>query len=127
MLTRIRNAINVRHYVVQVPNTKVTFAISKLLKEENYILSFEEFVDANNVKWFLLLLNYSGTGKKKVSAITCLKRVSKPSVRVYSKACDMPQVLGNFGLAIVSTSKGIMTNMEATKRKVGGEILCYVW
>jgi small subunit ribosomal protein S8 len=127
MLTRIRNGINIRHYLVQVPRTKVTYAIAKVLKEQDYILSFEEFKDNKNYTWLILLLKYSGKGPNRKSAITTLKRISKPSVRVYSKSGDLPSVLGNFGLAIISTSKGIMTNSEAAKLKLGGEILCYVW
>lgn len=127
MLTRIRNAINIRHYMVQVPRTKVTYAIANVLKEENYISAFEEFVDEKNHKWLLLLLKYSGTGRQKTSTITTLKRISKPSTRVYSKSSDLPSVLGDFGLAIVSTSKGIMSNSQAMKLGLGGEILCYIW
>jgi len=127
MLTRIRNAINIRHYMVQVPKTKVTYAIAKVLKEENYISAFEEFIDEKNSNWLLLLLKYSGKGKQKTPMITTLKRVSKPSVRVYSKCSDLPSVLGNFGLAIISTSKGIMSNSQAVKLGLGGEVICYIW
>jgi small subunit ribosomal protein S8 len=127
MLTRIRNAISIRHYMVQVPNTKVTLAIAKVLKEENYIAAFEEFVDEKDCGWLLILLKYSGQGRHKRPAITTLKRVSKPSVRIYSKCNNLPRVLGNLGLAIVSTSKGIMSNSQATKLGLGGEILCYIW
>ena len=79
MLTRIRNAISIRHYMVQVPNTKVTLAIAKVLHEENYIAAFEEFVDEKNCGWLLILLKYSGRGRNKRPAISTLKRVSKPS------------------------------------------------
>jgi small subunit ribosomal protein S8 len=127
MLTRIRNAINIRHYMVQVPNTKVTRAIADVLKEENYIAAFEEFVDEKNVVWLLILLKYSGSGRAKRPAINMLKRVSKPSVRVYAKCSNLPRVLGNFGLAIISTSKGIMSNSKASKLGIGGEVLCYIW
>lgn len=127
MLTRIRNAISIRHHMVQVPNTKVTIAITQILKDEGYILDFEQFADVSGHKWLLLLLSYSGMGRRKKPKITTLKRISKPSVRVYSKNCDLPHVLGGFGLAIVSTSKGIMTNSKAGKLRLGGEILCYVW
>lgn len=127
MLTRIRNAINIRHYMVQVPTTKVTRAIAKVLQEENYIAAFEEFTDEKNYGWLLILLKYSGRGRHKRSMITTLKRISKPSVRIYSKSGDLPRVLGNFGLAIVSTSQGIMSNKKAAKLRLGGEVLCYIW
>jgi|TARA_B110000902_G_scaffold256065_1_gene322300 small subunit ribosomal protein S8 len=127
MLTRIRNAINIRHNMVQVPNTKVTRPIAQVLLEEDYIGSFEEFVDEKGYSWLLILLNYSGRGRYKKSVITTLKRISKSSVRVYSKSGHLPRVLGNFGLAIVSTSKGIMSHSQASKLGIGGEILCYLW
>jgi len=125
MLTRIRNAINIRHYMVQVLNTKTTRAIAQVLKEENYIVAFEEFQDENGCRWILILLKYSGRGRGKKSSICTLKRVSKPSVRIYSKCRNLPRVLGNFGLAVVSTSRGIMSNSKAARFGIGGEILCY--
>jgi len=127
MLTRIRNANNLGHSLVQVPKTKVTEGIAKVLNEQDYILSFEEFADDIGRAWLVLLLKYSGKGRNAKSAITTLKRISKPSVRVYSKSVDLPSVLGNFGLAVISTSKGIMTNFQASKLNLGGEILCYIW
>jgi small subunit ribosomal protein S8 len=127
MLTRIRNAVNVNHYMVQVPKTKVTLQIAKVLLEETYIDAFEEFMDEKGHSWLLLLLKYSGTNRNKKPRINVIKRISKPSVRVYAKAQNLPVVLGNFGLAIVSTSNGIMSNSKALKLRLGGEVLCYIW
>jgi small subunit ribosomal protein S8 len=126
MLTRIRNATRVKHHLVQVPFTKMTVSIAKVLKEENYIEDFQEFSE-NNRNLLLLLLKYKGKGREQQSAITTLTRVSKPGLRVYSSVTELPVVLGNFGIALVSTSKGVMTNFEAKKLGLGGEILCYIW
>ena len=104
----------------------MTLAITKVLKEEGYILSYEEF-DNNKIPIITIGLNYLGEGQKRKSFITTLKRISKPGLRVYTKANDLPHVLGNFGIAIVSTSKGVMTNIQAKNMGIGGEILCYVW
>jgi small subunit ribosomal protein S8 len=127
MLTRIRNAVSVNHYMVQVPKTKVTLQIAKVLQEETYIDDFEEFTDEKAYSWLLLLLKYSGTKRNKKRRINVIKRITKPSVRVYAKAQNLPVVLGNFGLAIVSTSNGIMSNSKALKLRLGGEVLCYIW
>ena len=127
MLTRMRNAISIGHYMVQVPYTKVTYEIARVLKKEKYIAAFEEFKDEKNFNWVLILLEYYGRGPNKRPAITMLKRVSKPSVRIYSKCNNLPRVLGDYGLAVVSTSKGIMSNSDAAKLGLGGEILCYIW
>ena len=126
MLVQFRNTIAVQHRLVIIPKTRMTLAITKVLKEEGYILSYEEF-DNNNKPIITIGLNYSGEGQKRKSFITTLKRISKPGLRVYTKANDLPHVLGNFGIAIVSTSKGVMTNIQAKKMGIGGEILCYVW
>jgi small subunit ribosomal protein S8 len=113
--------------MVQVPKTKVTLQIAKVLQEETYIDDFEEFTDEKAYSWLLLLLKYSGTNRNKKPRINVIKRISKPSVRVYAKAQNLPVVLGNFGLAIVSTSNGIMSNSKALKLRLGGEVLCYIW
>ena len=124
MLTRIRNANNSKHHLVQVPATKMTRNIVAILKEEGFIEDFE-FLTENSKNSILISLKY--TGKKRKPVITTLKRVSKPGVRIYSGAKDLPTVLGNFGIAILSTSKGVMTNIKARELKIGGEILCYIW
>ena len=126
MLTRIRNASQVKHHLVQVPLTKMTLAIATVLKEENFIEDFQEFSE-NDRKFLLILLKYKGQGRNQQPAITTLKRISKPGLRVYSNVKDLPIVLGNFGVALVSTSKGVMTNFNAAKLGIGGEILCYIW
>jgi len=126
MLTRIRNAGKVKHHLVQIPFTKMTLAIAVVLKEENFIEDFQEFSE-DNKKFLLLLLKYRGKGRKQKPAITMLKRISKPGLRVYAGGKDLPVVLGNFGIAVISTSQGVMTNIKAAKLGIGGEILCYVW
>ena len=126
MLTRIRNASSVKHHLVQVPFTKITVAIASVLKSENYIEDFQEFSETNK-KFLLVLLKYKGKGRDQQSVITTLKRISKPGLRVYTSAKELPVVLGNFGIALISTPKGIMTNIQAKKLGIGGEILCYIW
>jgi small subunit ribosomal protein S8 len=110
----------------------MSLAITKVLQKEGYILSYEEFEktntnEGNNWPIIAIGLKYSETGRNRKSVITTLKRVSKPGLRVYASSNDLPNILGNFGIAIVSTSKGVMTNIQAKKLGVGGEILCYVW
>jgi small subunit ribosomal protein S8 len=124
MLTRIRNANMVRHQIVQIPNTKMTFAIALILKEEGYILDFEEF-EENNQKFLLLCLKYQG--QKRQPIITSIKRISKPGLRIYVSNKNLPKVLGNLGVAILSTSKGVMTNHRAKTLGIGGEVICYIW
>lgn len=124
MLTRIRNANMVRHQIVQIPNTKMTIAIALILKEEGYILDFEEF-EENNQKFLLLCLKYQG--QKRQPIITSIKRISKPGLRIYVSNKNLPKVLGNLGIAILSTSKGVMTNHRAKTLGIGGEVICYIW
>lgn len=124
MLTRIRNANMVRHQIVQIPNTKMTFAIAIILKEEGYILDFEEF-EENNQKFLLLCLKYQGQRRQPI--ITSIKRISKPGLRIYVSNKNLPKVLGNLGIAILSTSKGVMTNHRAKTLGIGGEVICYIW
>ena len=126
MLTRIRNASLVKHHLVQVPFTKMTLALAKVLKEENFIQDYQEFVEEGRPS-LLLLLKYNGKRRNNKSAITTLIRVSKPGLRVYSGVKNLPTVIGDFGIAIISTSKGVMTNLQARKLGLGGEILCYIW
>ena len=124
MLTRIRNANLAKHQIVQIPSTKVTRNIAQVLFAEGLIDSFEEL--KNGLKSSLLLsLKYNGKDRKPV--IEKIQRVSKPGLRVYSGAKKMPRILGGFGTAIVSTSRGLMTDQQARKEGVGGELLCYIW
>nr|QJF58351.1 30S ribosomal protein S8 [Corallina officinalis]QJF58550.1 30S ribosomal protein S8 [Corallina officinalis]QJF58749.1 30S ribosomal protein S8 [Corallina officinalis]QJF58948.1 30S ribosomal protein S8 [Corallina officinalis] len=123
-LTRIRNAILAKHQIVQIPSTKVTRNIIKVLKEEGFIQDFDNIQD--NFKNFLLVsLKYKG--KNKSSVITTLKRISKPGLRVYANHKGLPKVIGGIGIAIISTSKGIMTDKQARYSGLGGEVLCYIW
>lgn len=124
MLTRIRNANLARHQTTQVPATRMTRSIAQVLQNEGFINGFEESGDG--VKRHLVIaLKYRG--KQRQPTINTLKRVSKPGLRVYSNRRDLPRVLGGIGIAIVSTSSGIMTDRDARRSGVGGEVLCYVW
>jgi len=124
MLTRIRNANLAKHQIVQIPSTKITRNIAQVLFAEGLIDSFEEL--KNGLKSSLLLsLKYSG--KERTPVIAKIQRISKPGLRVYSGAKKMPRILGGFGTAIVSTSRGLMTDQQARKEGVGGELLCYIW
>ena len=124
MLTRIRNANLAKHQIVQIPSTKVTRNIANVLLTEGFIESFEEL--KNGLRSSLLLsLKYSG--KDRTPLITKITRASKPGLRVYSGSKKMPRVLGGFGTAIISTSKGLMTDKKAREEGIGGELLCYIW
>ena len=124
MLTRIRNANLAKHQIVQIPSTKLTRNIADVLFAEGLIDSFEEL--KNGLKSSLLLsLKY--VGKERKPGIVKIQRISKPGLRVYSGAKKMPRILGGFGTAIVSTSRGLMTDQQARKEGVGGELLCYIW
>nr|YP_010903125.1 ribosomal protein S8 [Hypnea pseudomusciformis]YP_010903921.1 ribosomal protein S8 [Hypnea musciformis]WCH55179.1 ribosomal protein S8 [Hypnea pseudomusciformis]WCH56772.1 ribosomal protein S8 [Hypnea pseudomusciformis]WCH56972.1 ribosomal protein S8 [Hypnea musciformis] len=124
MLTRIRNANLSKHQIVQVPATKMTRSIIKVLQEEGFIYEFEE-IGENLRNYLLISLKYKGKSKKPV--ITALKRISKPGLRVYANHKELPKVLGGIGIAIISTSKGIMTDKKARNNGLGGEVLCYIW
>jgi small subunit ribosomal protein S8 len=124
MLTRIRNACSVRHPTTKVPTTKMTRSIAQVLKEEGFIEDFEEAGEGVE-KHLIISLKYKDKNRQPI--INTLQRVSKPGLRVYSNCKDLPRVLGGIGIAIISTSRGIMTDREARKQKVGGEVLCYVW
>ena len=124
MLTRIRNAHMVKHQIVQIPATKMSIAIAEILKDEGFIEDFESY-EENQRKYLLISLKYIGKTRKPV--ICKLERVSKPGLRVYSSSKKLPKVLDNLGIAILSTSKGIMTNLKAKELGVGGEVLCYIW
>lgn len=124
MLTRIRNANMVKHQIVQIPFTKMSLAITEILKNEGYIENFENFKE-NNKEYLLISLKYIGKNRQPV--ISKLKRVSKPGLRIYTNSKELPTVLDNLGIAIISTSKGVLTNLKAKELGVGGEILCYIW
>jgi small subunit ribosomal protein S8 len=124
MLTRIRNACLVRKTTTEVPSTKMTRNIARVLKEEGFIGEYEEV--GEGVKR-LLVLSLRYKGKNRQPLIQRMKRVSKPGLRVYSNHKDLPRVLGGIGIAIVSTSSGIMTDREARRQGIGGEVLCYIW
>jgi small subunit ribosomal protein S8 len=124
MLTRIRNANMVKHQIVQIPATKMSLAIAEILKSEGFIKDFESYTQ-NEKKYFLISLKYVGKSRKPV--ICKIERVSKPGLRVYSKAKELPRILDNLGIAILSTSKGVMTNLKAKELGIGGEVLCYIW
>ena len=125
MLTRIRNANIAMHDDVRMPSSKVKEALAQLLLKEGYIESFE-VADATDRPGRVLTvtMKYSPERKRVISGV---KRVSKPGLRVYTKADKIPRVLGGLGVAVLSTSHGLMTDREARRRKVGGEVLCYVW
>lgn len=123
MLTRIRNANQNRSKEVIIPSSKMKLEIAKILKEEGFIEEFK--VNNESVQSTLTLTLKYGHNKERV--ITGLKRISKPGLRVYAKTDEIPVVLNGLGIAIVSTSKGIMTDKEARRQKLGGEVLAYVW
>ena len=122
MLTRIRNANSARHETVDVPASNMKKAIADILLEEGYIKSYQVIEDG---KQGIIRITLKYVGKQK--AIQGLRRVSKPGLRIYSNCEDMPKVMNGLGIAIVSTSKGIMTDKQARKANVGGEILAFVW
>lgn len=124
MLTRIRNANLVRHQIVQVLKTKITLSMAQILKEEGYISNFED-IEVSNRKYLLITLKYYS--KERQPIITELKRISKPGLRIYVSNKNLPIVVSNLGIAILSTSKGILTNHAAKKLGVGGEVICYIW
>ena len=124
MLTRLRNANLAKHQIVQLPSTKLTRNICDVLKEEGFLGSLEE-ISENNINYLLVSLRYKG--KSRVPIISTLKRISKPGLRVYVNHKEIPRVLDGLGIAIMSTSKGLMTGEKAKINNLGGEVLCYVW
>jgi small subunit ribosomal protein S8 len=122
MLTRIRNANAQRHDTVDVPASKLKKAIAEILLDEGFIKSFEE-IDDNSQGIIRITLKY--VNKQKV--ISGLKRISKPGLRVYASKDELPKVLGGLGIALISTSKGIMTDKKARQEGIGGEVLAYIW
>ena len=123
MLTRIRNANMVSHQSVSMPSSKLKVQLAKLLKEEGFITDYNETTDGK-FKVLEITLKYDSKNKP---VITKLERGSKPGLRSYSKAKNLPKVLGGMGIAIVSTSKGLLTDRKARKENIGGEVLCYVY
>nr|YP_010851469.1 ribosomal protein S8 [Echinothamnion hookeri]WGH14408.1 ribosomal protein S8 [Echinothamnion hookeri] len=124
MLTKIRNANLAKHQIVQIPATKMTRNIIKVLQEEGFIYEFKE-IGSDLKNHILISLKYKGKNKQPI--ITELKRISKPGLKVYASHKELPKVLGGIGIAIISTSKGIMTDKTARQFGLGGEVLCYIW
>ncbi len=123
MLTRIRNANQMRYQEVSVPASNLKISLAKILKDEGFIEDYK--VNDDNVQGTIeITLKY---GKNKERVITGLKRISKPGLRVYAKSTEIPKVLNGLGIAIISTSHGVMTDKDARKQNLGGEVLCYIW
>ena len=123
MLTRVRNGNNVKHETVDIPASNIKKEISQILLDEGFIKGFDVIEDGKQ-GIIRIEFKYGNNGQKVISGI---KRISKPGLRVYVKSDEVPRVLGGIGIAILSTSKGIMTDKEARKQGVGGEVICYVW
>jgi small subunit ribosomal protein S8 len=123
MLTRIRNANTAMHDDVSMPSSKIKEALAQVLHREGYILGFH--INENGGPTKTLTIDMKYVDRKRV--INGVKRVSTPGLRVYTKAGEIPRVLGGLGVAVVSTSKGLMTDRDARKERVGGEVVCYVW
>ena len=124
-LTRIRNAVKANHKVVEAPASKMKLEITRVLYEQGYILAYKEDKDEKGKPIIKIALKYHAETKS--NAIKGLKRVSRPGLRRYTGYKDMPRVLNGLGIAILSTSKGVMTNKEASDLKIGGEVLCYIY
>ena len=124
MLTRIRNANTAKHDTVDVPASKMKIAIANILLDEGYIAKYD-LVEDGNFQTIHITLKYGADKNEKV--ISGLKRISKPGLRVYASTEDLPKVLGGLGTAIISTNKGVVTDKEARKLGVGGEVLCFIW
>ena len=124
MLTRIRNANTAKHDTVDVPASKMKIAIANILLDEGYIAKYD-LVEDGHFQTIHITLKYGADKNEKV--ISGLKRISKPGLRVYASTEDLPSVLGGLGTAIISTNKGVVTDKEARKLGVGGEVLCFVW
>lgn len=122
-LTRIRNAIHARHRSVEVPSSRMKREIARILKEQRYISNYTEIKD-NKQGVLKVALRYNSNGD---NAIKGLKRISKPGRRIYVGANEIPRVLNGLGCAIISTSKGVLTDLQAREMKIGGEVICYIW
>ena len=124
MLTRIRNANTAKHDTVDVPASKMKIAIADILVREGYITKYD-MIEDGIFKTMRITLKYGADKNEKI--ITGIKRISKPGLRIYASSAELPRVLGGLGIAIVSTNKGVMTDREARKLNVGGEVLAFVW
>ena len=124
MLTRIRNGLSAGHESVVVPASKMKVEIAKILKAEGYINNYKVEGENGKSKTITIELKYSPDGQKVISG---LKRISKPGLKVYAKVDAVPRVLNGLGIAIISTSKGLMTDRDARKNKLGGEVVAYIW
>jgi small subunit ribosomal protein S8 len=122
LLTRIRNAVNARHESVDIPASKEKLEIVRILKEEGFVLGYTTSSDFKKV--ITVTLKYGADNQKVISGI---KRISKPGLRVYAEVGQLPRVLNGLGIAIISTSHGVMTDRDARKKNVGGEVIAYVW
>lgn len=123
MLTRIRNANAMKYKEITMPISKIKLEIARILKDEGFIEDYKQAKN-KNINMLVLVLKY---GNKKERVIAGLRRISKPGLRVYAKYEEMPKVLNGFGIAIISTSRGLMTDKKARKEKLGGEVLAYIW
>jgi len=123
MLTRIRNANVVKHETVELPSSKMKKTLAELMVREGYLSGYEEYMDGS-VPMLKLGLKYGANNER---VITGVKRISKPGLRVYAHKDNIPKVLGGLGIAVLSTSKGVMTDREARKEGIGGEVICYIW
>ena len=124
MLTRIRNANTAKHDTVDVPASKMKLSIAQILADEGYITKYD-LVDDGDFKTIRITLKYGRDKNQKI--ISGLKRISKPGLRVFASKEDLPKVLNGLGIAIISTNKGVMTDKEARRQNVGGEVLAYIW
>ena len=124
MLTRIRNANTAKHDTVDIPSSKMKLAIADILVKEGYIAKYE-LIEDGSFKTIRVTLKYGADKNEKI--ITGLKRISKPGLRVYASKDELPRVLGGLGTAIISTNKGVLTDKEARKQNVGGEVLAFIW
>ena len=125
MLTRIRNANTAKHDTVDIPSSKMKVSIAEILKKEGYIKDFEVVKDEKGFATIHVTMKYGKDKNEKI--ISGLKRISKPGLRVYANTDELPKVLGGLGIAIISTNKGVLTDKEARKENVGGEVLAFVW
>ncbi len=125
MLTRIRNANTAKHDTVDIPSSKMKVSIAEILKKEGYIKDYELVQDEKGFSTIHVTMKYGKDKNEKI--ISGLKRISKPGLRVYANTDELPKVLGGLGIAIISTNKGVLTDKEARKQNVGGEVLGFVW
>ena len=125
MLTRIRNANTAKHDSVDIPSSKMKVSIAEILKKEGYIKDYEIVQDEKGFSTIHVTMKYGKDKNEKI--ISGLKRISKPGLRVYANTDELPKVLGGLGIAIISTNKGVLTDKEARKQNVGGEVLAFVW